>query len=94
MLAAVYKSPSRDWSDTDINDLLSLRNKTVLAGYLNAKYPVWSSQISNRSGTTLLISRIIATFRYQHHEVPLTTHRQEMEVCWTSCCTGISEYLR
>jgi hypothetical protein len=54
LLAAVYRSPVRDWCDTDINELLSLRNKTVLASYLNAKYSVWSSQISNRSGTRLL----------------------------------------
>jgi hypothetical protein len=38
----------------DINDLLILRNKTVLAGDLNSKYPVWNSQISIKSVTNLL----------------------------------------
>jgi hypothetical protein len=38
--AAVCKSPVREWRDTDINELLSLRNKAVFAGDLNAKYPV------------------------------------------------------
>jgi hypothetical protein len=36
-LAAVYKSASRLWSDTDITELLRFRNKSVLAGDLNAK---------------------------------------------------------
>jgi hypothetical protein len=38
-LSFVYKSPQRLWSDTDITDLLGLRNKSILAGDLNAKYP-------------------------------------------------------
>ena len=38
-LAAVHKSPSRKWSDADIMKLLAFRNKTVLAGDLNAKNP-------------------------------------------------------
>jgi exonuclease III len=38
-LAAVYKSPSRAWSDADILQLLALRRKAVLAGDLNAKTP-------------------------------------------------------
>jgi hypothetical protein len=54
LLAAVYRSPVKDWCDTDINELLSIRNKTVLAGDLNARHPVWNSQISNRSGRRLL----------------------------------------
>jgi hypothetical protein len=54
LLAAVYKFPIRDWSDTDMNEILSLRNKTILAGDLNAKYLVWNSQISNRTGMRLL----------------------------------------
>jgi exonuclease III len=53
-LAAVYKSPSRTWSDTDIMKLLAIRNKTVLAGDLNAKNPFWNSAVSNPSGEKLL----------------------------------------
>jgi hypothetical protein len=54
LLAAVYKSPSRDWSDTDIDEFLSLRNKAVLAGDLNAKHPPWNRQIAKIAGTKLL----------------------------------------
>ena len=53
-LAAVYKSPSRTWSDADIMKLLAIRNKTVLAGDLNAKNPSWNSAVSNPSGEKLL----------------------------------------
>jgi hypothetical protein len=35
--AAVYKSPDRAWSDTDIIELLSFRNKPLVASELNAK---------------------------------------------------------
>jgi hypothetical protein len=48
LLAAVYKSPVRDWCDTDIIELLNLRNKAVPAGDVNAKHPVWNSQVSIR----------------------------------------------
>jgi len=34
--------------------LLAIRNKTVLAGDLNAKNPFWNSAISNPSGEKLL----------------------------------------
>jgi hypothetical protein len=36
LLAAVYKSPGRAWSDADIIELLSFRLKSILAGDLNA----------------------------------------------------------
>jgi hypothetical protein len=54
LLAAVYRYPIKDWCDTDINELISIGNKAVLAGDLNTKRPVWNSQISNRSGRRLL----------------------------------------
>jgi hypothetical protein len=54
LLAAVYKSLQRVWSDTDITELLGFRNKSILAGDLNAKHPVWNSRISNPSGQKLL----------------------------------------
>jgi hypothetical protein len=38
-LAAVYKSPEILWSGTDITELLGFRNKSILAGDLNAKHP-------------------------------------------------------
>jgi hypothetical protein len=39
LLAAVYKSPGRTWSDADIAEFLSLRYKCILAGDMNAKHP-------------------------------------------------------
>jgi hypothetical protein len=39
LLASVYKSPGRAWSDTDITELLSFRRKSILACDLNAKHP-------------------------------------------------------
>jgi hypothetical protein len=38
LLAAVDKSPGHAWNDSDITELLSFRHKSLLAGYLNAKY--------------------------------------------------------
>jgi hypothetical protein len=54
LLAAVYKSPGRTWSDADIAELLSLRHKRILACDLNAKHPSWNSAVSNPSGKKLL----------------------------------------
>jgi len=42
-LSAVYKSPSRAWSDADILQLLALRRKAILAGDLNDKNPFCNS---------------------------------------------------
>jgi hypothetical protein len=54
LLAAVYKSPGRTWSDADIAELLSLRDKCILAGDLNAKHLSWNSTVSKPSGEKLL----------------------------------------
>jgi hypothetical protein len=53
-LAPVNKSLKRLWSDTDITKLLGFRNKSILAGDLNAKHPVWYSKVSNPTGLKLL----------------------------------------
>jgi hypothetical protein len=54
LLAAVYKSSGHTWSDADIiTELLSFRNKCILAGELNAKHPFWNSAVSNPSGEKL-----------------------------------------
>jgi hypothetical protein len=53
LLEAVYKSPGRAWSDTDITELLGFRPKPILAGDLNAKNPFWNSAVSNPSGENL-----------------------------------------
>jgi hypothetical protein len=54
LLAAVYKSPGHAWNDADIVELLSFRHKSLLAGDLNAKHPVWNGVVSNYSGAKLL----------------------------------------
>jgi hypothetical protein len=53
LLAAVYKSPGRIWSDTDIIELLSFRRKSILVGDLNAKNPFCNRAVSNPSGEKL-----------------------------------------
>jgi hypothetical protein len=50
----VYKSPGCTWSDADIAELLSLRDKCILAGDLNAKHLSWNSAVLNPSGEKLL----------------------------------------
>jgi hypothetical protein len=54
LLAAVYKSPGRAWSDADITELLSFTPKSILAGDLNAKSHFWNSTVSNPSDEKLL----------------------------------------
>jgi hypothetical protein len=54
LLAAVYKSPGWPWNNTDILKLLGFKEKTILAGDLNAKHPFWNSSVSNPSGVELL----------------------------------------
>jgi hypothetical protein len=39
-LVAVYKSPQRLISDTDIMELLDFRNRSIVIRDLNAKHPV------------------------------------------------------
>jgi hypothetical protein len=53
LLAAVYKSPGRAWCDADITELLSFRRKSILAGDLSAKHPLWNSAVSNPSSKKL-----------------------------------------
>jgi hypothetical protein len=54
LLAALYKSPGKAWSDPDHTELLSIRRKSILAGDLNAKHPFWNSAVSNPSGEKVL----------------------------------------
>jgi hypothetical protein len=53
LLAAVYRSPGRAWSNADIIELLSFRHKSLLGGDLNAKHAIWHSEVSNPSGVKL-----------------------------------------
>jgi hypothetical protein len=54
LLADVYKSPGRTWSDADIAELLNLRHKCILVGDLNAKHPSWNSSVTIPSGEKIL----------------------------------------
>jgi hypothetical protein len=53
LLETVYTSPGQTWSDEGINELVSFKNKTRLAGDMNAKHPLWKSTFLNISGETL-----------------------------------------
>jgi hypothetical protein len=75
LLASVYKSPLRAWRDADITELLNLGTKSILAGDLNAKHPVWNSKVSNLSGLKLLDLFVNCDFeisapQHQTHFVP------------------------
>jgi hypothetical protein len=70
LLAAVYRFPVSDWADTDIIELLSLKEKTILAGDFNAKHPVWNSRISNKTGTRLLYLQDNSDFQISAPQYP------------------------
>jgi hypothetical protein len=46
LLAFVYKSQGRVWSDAAITELLSFRHKSILTSDLNAKRPFNNSVVS------------------------------------------------
>jgi hypothetical protein len=54
LLASLYKSLGRAWSDADITELLNFRRRYILACYLNDKHPIWNSAVSNPSGEKLM----------------------------------------
>jgi hypothetical protein len=47
---------------THITELVCIRNRSILAGDLNAKHPVWNSKISNPSGLKFLELFVICNF--------------------------------
>jgi hypothetical protein len=71
-LAAVYKSQQKLWIDTDIRELLGFRKKSILAGDLNAKHPVWNSKVSNPSGLKLL--ELFVSFNFEISAPQYSTH--------------------
>jgi hypothetical protein len=70
LLAAVYKSPGRDWSDADITELLSFGRKSILAGDLNAKLPFWKCAVSNPPGEKLLQLFDVSQFEISAPSMP------------------------
>jgi endonuclease/exonuclease/phosphatase family metal-dependent hydrolase len=77
LLASVYKSPARAWSDADITELLSFRCKSILAGDLNAKHPFWKSAVSNPSGEKLMALFDLSEFDISAPQYP--THYSPAE---------------
>jgi hypothetical protein len=70
LLASVYKSPGRAWSDADITELLSFRSRSILAGDLNAKRPFWNSPVSNPSGEKLMAFFDLSEFEISAPQCP------------------------
>jgi hypothetical protein len=70
LLAAVYKSPGRAWSDADITELLSFRRKSILPGDLNAKHPFLNSAVSTPSGEKLLELFDVSQFEISAPQCP------------------------
>jgi hypothetical protein len=72
VLAVVYKSPGRTWSDADITELLSFRPKSILAGDPNTKHPFWNSAVSNASGGIIL--RLFDASQFEISAPQCSTH--------------------
>jgi hypothetical protein len=90
LLAALYKPRARSWSDADGIELLSFRNKSLLSSDLNAKNPVWNSQMQTFQVRNFSIY-LNTTSRFQHHNIPLTIPYKEMVTCSILWCTGMSD---
>jgi hypothetical protein len=91
LLAAVYKSPGKAWSDADITELLSFRRKSILAGDLNAKLAFWNSKVSKPSGEKLVEVFDMNDFEIPAPQCPLIIPLRESVTCWILWSTKISE---
>jgi len=80
LLAAVYRPPGRAWIDPNVTDLLSFRTKSLLVGDLNAKNPIWNSQVSNLQARNSWTYLIIITFKFQCLILPSTIRHKDMAV--------------
>uniref|UniRef100_A0A1Y1KW25 Endonuclease/exonuclease/phosphatase domain-containing protein n=1 Tax=Photinus pyralis TaxID=7054 RepID=A0A1Y1KW25_PHOPY len=61
-IVAVYRSPRVPLRMEDIDDILSLKDPTIMAGDLNAKHPHWGSRSTNPAGNTLQLHSQQRTF--------------------------------
>jgi hypothetical protein len=91
LLAAVYKSPRRTWSDAGIAELLSLKHKCILAGELNAKHPSWNSAVSKPSGEKLLQLFDTSDFEISAQQCPTHYSLAGNEDVLDSVCIRISD---
>jgi hypothetical protein len=55
-----------------ITELLGFRNKSIPAGDLNAKHPVWNSKVSNPSG--LKFSKLFDSSNFEMSAPQFSTH--------------------
>jgi hypothetical protein len=53
ILVSAYNPPGK-LIVTDLDLLINIANKVILAGDLNAKHIAWGSRLNNTAGTTLL----------------------------------------
>jgi hypothetical protein len=92
LLAAVYNSQGRTWSDADIAELLSLRHKCILACDLNTKHPclgiAQSQTLQARSSCNFFIEM---TSKFLYHSAQPTTPLGEVEMYWILWCIRISD---
>jgi hypothetical protein len=65
LLASVYKSQLRVWRNVDITEFLNLRTNSILADDLNAKHPVWNSQVSNPSSLKVLDLHVFVNYIFE-----------------------------
>jgi hypothetical protein len=70
LLAAVYKSPGRDWIDADITELLSFKRKSTLGGDLKTKNSFWNTAITNPSGEKQLSLFDVHEFKLSAPQCP------------------------
>jgi hypothetical protein len=73
-LAAVYTSPQRQWSDTNITELPCFGSKFILATDLIAKHPVWDSEVSNPSRLKLLVVHVFISYNFEISTPQCCTH--------------------
>jgi hypothetical protein len=83
LLTSVYKSPLRPWRDADITELVNFRTKSILAGDLNAKHPVWNSKVSNPSGLKLLDLFVNSNLKFRRHNIRHTLFLIGKVMFWT-----------
>jgi hypothetical protein len=82
LLAAVYKSPGRVWSDADTTKVVSFKRKSVLAGDLNAKHRFRIVQFQTLQARNCYIYLTQTNSKFQHRNAPLIIPLREMVTCW------------
>jgi hypothetical protein len=92
LLASLYKSAGRAWSDADNTELLSFKRKSILTDDLNAKHPFWNSAVSKSSGDEILRLFDANQFEISAPQCPTKYSQREMVTCLILCSTKISDF--